>query len=120
MAYCVVVKSAYAHGELIRKWTYHRRSEGPVQPTSPLTNELSRGLRHISLRLTGLDVRQCPLVVRLRNQLETENTVLSQEHVLGEDVHAVDTLGAQTICERMVAMEVLIKRTAEDSAEPVC
>lgn len=84
-----------------------------------MTDEFRSSLRDISLRLTGLDVRQCPPIIGLRDELETEDTVLCQEHVLGEDVHAVDTLRAQAIREGVVAMEVLLKRTSEDGAVPV-
>ena len=87
-------------------------NQGISTPTYVLT-------RYIRLCLTGLDVRQRPSVIRLRNELETEDTILGQEHVLGEDVHPVDTFRAQTVRERVVSVEVLLERAAQDSTEPV-
>ena len=52
---------------------------------------------NIGFSLTGLDIRQRPLSTGLGNQFEAENTIFGQEHVLGENVHAVDTLGPETI-----------------------
>ena len=99
--------------------TYHRRSERAVQPPTTLTNQLSGRLGDICLGFTRLDVCQCPLVIRLRDQLETEDTILGQEHVLREDVHSVDTLGTQTVRKRVVAVEILVEGPTEDRAVPV-
>lgn len=44
----------------------------------------------------------------------------TQEHVLGEDVHAIDTLRAEAIGQRVVTMEVLLKRTTKDGTETIC
>ena len=99
--------------------TYNGRGKRTVQPPTPLTNELRSRLRHIRLGFTGFDVRQCPPLVSLGDELETENTILGEEHVLGEDVHSVDTLGTQTVGERMISVEVLLNRAALDSAETV-
>ena len=103
-----------------RKGTYDRRGKGTVQPTATLTDELRSRLRYVGLCLTRLDVRQRPLIVRLRDQLETQDTILSQEHVLRKDVHAVDTLRAETVSQRMVSMEVLLQWPSKDSTESVC
>ena len=99
--------------------TYHRSCERTVQPPTPLTDELRSRLRDIRFSLTRLDVRQRPAVVRFRDELETEDTILGQEHVLREDIHAVDTLGAQAVGERVVTVEVLLERSAEDGAEAI-
>ena len=99
--------------------TYNGRSKRTVQPPTPLTNELRSRLRHIRLGFTGFDVRQCPPLVSLGDELETEDTILSQEHVLREDVHAIDTLRAEPISQRVVTVEVLLEGTAEDSTIPV-
>ena len=76
---------------------YHRCSVGTVEPTTTLTDQLGSRLWYISRCLAGLDVCQSPLIVPLRHQLETQDTILSQEHVLGEDIHAVDTLRAKSV-----------------------
>ncbi len=55
--------------------------------------------RDIGLRLTRFDIRQCPFIAGLSNEFETQNTILSQEHVLRENVHAVDPLGTQPVCQ---------------------
>ena len=101
------------------RFTYHRRRKRTVQPPTPLADEFRSRLRDIGLRLARLDVRQSPLVVLLGNELETEDTILSQEHVLREDVHAVDTLGPEAVRQRVVSVEVLLERPAEDGAVAV-
>lgn len=79
--------------------TYNRGSEGTIEPTPALANELSGRLRHIGLCFTRLHVGERPLFVRFRDELEAQDTILGQEHVFGEDVHSVDTFGSQTIGE---------------------
>ena len=69
-----------------------RGSEIAVQPTTTLADKFCSAFGHISLTLGRLDVGQMPLGSSLCDQLETENTVLGQEHVLLEDAHALDTL----------------------------
>ena len=97
----------------------HGRSEGTVEPTPTLTDELSRLLWHVCLGLGGFHVGQRPAVVSLRDELETEDTIFGQEHVLREDVHAINTLWSEAVCERVIAMEVLLQRAAEDGAVSV-
>lgn len=99
--------------------TYHGGRERTVQPTPALADELGRRLGHIRLSFTGLHVSKRPAVVRLRDKLETEDTILGQEHVLCEDVHAVDTLRAETVGERVVTVEVLLQGLAQNSTEAV-
>ena len=48
-----------------------------------------------------------------------EDTILGQEHVLLEDTHAFDTLLAERLGERVVTVEVLLKRPAHDGAVAV-
>ena len=60
-----------------------------------------------------------PLAARLRDELETKNTILGQEHVLLENVHALDTLGTELLCQGVITVEVLLERTAHDCAEAV-
>jgi hypothetical protein len=57
--------------------------------------------------------------VRLGDELEAEDAVLGEEHVLLEDGHAHDALGAEALGERVVAVEVLLERAALDGAEAV-
>ena len=99
--------------------TYDRRRERAVQPPPTLADELGRGLGHVRLGLARLDVRERPLFARLRDELKAEDAVLGEEHVLREDVHAVYPLGPEAVRERVVAVEVLLERLAEDGAVPV-
>ena len=99
--------------------TYDRGSEWTIQPTTTLTNKLSSLFGDISFSLTGLDICQGPLISGLGDQFETENTIFGQEHVLCEDVHSINTLWTQTIRQRVITMEILLQRAAENSAIPV-
>ena len=94
--------------------TYHRSSERTIQPTATLSDELNGTLGHISLGLAGFHVCERPSVACLGGQLETQDTILCQEHVFREDIHAVDTLRTQSVCERVVTVEVLLERPPED------
>ena len=93
--------------------------EGAIEPATALRDELGRALGHVRLALGRLDVRQMPLGAGLGDELEAQDPVLGQEHVLLEDVHALDALLAQLLRERVVAVEVLLKRAAHDGAEAV-
>ncbi len=93
--------------------------KGSVEPTSTLPDELRCTLRHIRLSLGCLDVGQVPLGTSLGNQLEAENTVLGQEHVLLEDVHTFDTLLPQNLGEGVITVEVLVERSSHDGPEAV-
>lgn len=61
-----------------------------------------------------------PLGASLRNQLETQDTVLGQEHVLLENVHSLNTLLTQLFGESMITMEILLQWTTHDCTESVC
>ena len=120
---CLNVEEEHADGVVARPVerkevdkSVDRRGERTVQPTTTLTDELSSLLRHIRLSLRRLDIGQGPLVALLRDEFETEDTILGQEHVLREDVHAVDTLLPETVRERVVTVEVLLERASEDRA----
>lgn len=93
--------------------------KGTVQPPTTLRDEFRGTLWHICLTLGGLDIRQMPLGTRFGNQLETQNTVFGQEHVLLEDVHAFDTLLTQLLGECVVTMEILLQRTAHNGPEAI-
>jgi len=82
-------------------------SEGTVQPTTTLRDELGSFFWDIGFGLGGLDVGQMPLGASLCDQLETENTIFSQEHVLLEDIHSLDTLLSQAGRESVISVEVL-------------
>jgi len=71
--------------------------ERPVQPSSPLANELGGAFGHICLSFGSLHVGQMPLAASLGYKLETQDTILGQEHVLLEDVHALDTLRTELL-----------------------
>ena len=95
----------------------NRRSERAIQPPPPLPNPLCTILWHICLRLALLHVREGPFLSLLRNELEAEDTVLGEEHVLVEDGHSVDAAGGAG--EGVVAVEVLRERAALEGAEAV-
>ena len=97
----------------------HTGSEGSIQPSTTLADQLDCRLGHIRLSLGGLHVRQRPPVILLRDEFETEDTILGQEHVLREDVHAVDTLFTETRGEGVVSVEVLLERPPEDGTVAV-
>ena len=88
--------------------TYHRGSKRTIQPTTTLTDQLWSRFRHIRLGLAWLDVGQGPPVTLLCDELEAQNTIFGQEHVLGEDVHSIDTLRSQAVRERMITVEILL------------
>ena len=89
----------------------------PIQPPTSLPNELRSCLRDICLCFTWFDVprvreslsqnlkqnsiakyidpahsREYPFAVGLRHQLEAQDTILGQEHILRENAHTVYTL----------------------------
>ena len=93
-----------------------RSSEGAVQPPSSLSDKFCCRLRDIGLCFTRLDICEGPFLVLLSDELEAQDTVFGQEHVLLENGHAVDTLVAQTGSKRVISMEILFERTALDCA----
>ena len=52
--------------------THDRRCKRPVQPPSPLTDQLRRLLRHVRFGLARLDVGQDPFVAGLGDELKAE------------------------------------------------
>ena len=60
----------------------HTRRKTTIEPTTTLSDELRRGLRHVGFRLARLDVSQGPGIIGLCDELETKDTILGQEHVL--------------------------------------
>lgn len=93
--------------------------ERTVQPTTTLTDEFSCTFRHIGFTLGRLDVGEMPLGSGLGDQLETENTIFGQEHVLLEDVHALDTLLSEDLGEGVITVEILLQWPTHDGAEPI-
>ena len=79
-----------------------------------MPDQLDGSFWDISFSLAGLDVGKCPLFILLRHQFETKNTILSKEHVLGEDVHAIDTLRTKAICQRVISVEILLEGYTKD------
>jgi hypothetical protein len=90
-----------------------------VQPTTTLRDEFGSAFGNVSLALGRLHVRQMPLGAGFGDQFETQDTILSQEHVLLEDVHALDTLLAQLLGQRVIAVEVLFERATHDGTESI-
>jgi hypothetical protein len=82
-------------------------SERTVQPTTTLGDEFGSFFGNIGFGLGGLDVGQMPLGASLCNQFETENTIFSQEHVLLENVHSLDTLLTQSCGKSVISVEIL-------------
>ncbi|KAI6752785.1 hypothetical protein HG530_013537 [Fusarium avenaceum] len=106
---------------LVHTTEVHQRvqssGERTVEPSSTLTDEFSRSFRHIGFTLSSLDVRQMPLLTSLGDQLETQNTILGQEHVLLENVHTIDTLLTKHLRQGMITMEILLQRTSHNGSE---
>jgi hypothetical protein len=92
-----------------------RCGKGPVQPTPTLANQLHSCFWNIRFGLGRLHVGESPPGIGFGHKFETEDTILSQEHVLGKDVHAIDTLLAEASCKRVITMEVLLQWPAKDS-----
>lgn len=63
------------HGTVVM--TYNRSSEGAVQPTPTLADELWSRLWYIGLSLARLHVGEGPAIFSLGDEFETQNTVLS-------------------------------------------
>lgn len=90
--------------------------EGTVQPSTSLGDEFWCTFGHVGLTLCSLDVGQMPLGASLGDEFETQNTILSQEHVLLEDAHTVNTLLAKDLGQSVITVEVLFERSAHNSA----
>ena len=94
--------------------------ERAVQPPSSLANKLWCSFWNIGLALRGLNVCQVPFTTSSSNQLETEDPVLGQEHVLLENVHIFNSFASVHFRCCMVTMKVLRQRSPHNGAEPVC
>ena len=55
-----------------------------------------------------------PFATRLCDKLETQDTILGQEHVLLENVHALDTLFAENLGQGVVTVEILLQGTTHN------
>ena len=93
--------------------------ERTVEPTATLGDKLGSTFGHIGFTLRGFDVRQVPLGACLSDQLETENSILGQEHVLLENVHTLNTLLSKLLRKRVIAMEILFKGASHDCTESI-
>lgn len=93
--------------------------KGTVQPSTTLGNKLGSTLGHVGFTLGRLDVGEMPLGAGLGHQFETEDTIFGQEHVLLEDVHALNTLGTELFGEGVITVEVLLQGPTHDGAESV-
>lgn len=93
--------------------------EGTVQPTSTLANEFGGTFGHVGFTLGSLDVGQMPFGACLGDQFEAKNTIFGQEHVLLEDVHALNTLLAENLGQGVVTVEILLERPTHDGTVSV-
>lgn len=86
--------------------------ETSIQPAAPLENELGHAVRHIRLAAGRLDVRQNPSAVALRDNLETQDTVLGQIHVGSENtgVGTMHLFSSKVLFQRALAVLVVQKR----------
>lgn len=60
-----------------RTVTNNRRSEGTVQPPTPLTDQLRCTFGHIRFRLGRLYIVEDPALIGFCGQLETQDTIFS-------------------------------------------
>ena len=81
---CLDVEEEHADGVVARpvereevNQGVDRRSERTVQPTPALANQFGSRFGHIRLGLRGLDVCQSPPLILLRDELETENSLVN-------------------------------------------
>lgn len=93
------------------------RKEGSVQPTSALHNQLRNLVRHIRLCRRCLDVLQHPMRIPLGDQLETQNTILGEVHIRGEDtgISTMHLFTLEILFERPNSVGVVLQRHV-----PVC
>jgi len=94
--------------------------KGPIQPSSTLGNEFGNSLGDVSFGLGGFDIRQRPVRAGLGHKFETQDSIFGKEHVLLEDVHALNALFPEARSEGMVAVEILFEGTSEDGLVAVC
>ena len=94
--------------------------KGTVQPTSTLTDEFRSSFRDVGLAFGGFDICQVPFAACLGDEFEAKNTILGQEHVFLEDVHAFDAFWTELFGKSVITMEVLFQRSAHDGTETVC
>ena len=94
-------------------------SKRAVEPSSTLTDKLGRAFGHIRFAFGSFDVGQVPFGAGFGDQFKAKDTILGQEHVLFEDVHAFNTLFTELLGKRVVTVEILLQRAAHDSAESV-
>lgn len=60
-----------------------------------------------------------PLLASLGHELKAQNSVFGKEHVLFENIHAVDALFAQLLGQGVVAVEILLEGASHDGTEAV-
>lgn len=112
-----------------------RGCERSIEPSATLANELSNAIRNVGLTLGCFDIREVPgrcekVVCRtnsmylpslssLSHQLEAQDSVFCQKHVLLEDVHSVDAFLAKYLRQCMIAMKVLFKGATHDCPEAI-
>jgi hypothetical protein len=97
----------------------HRCGNRPVQPSTSLTNQLRSLFRDVRLGLARFDVTERPPFASLGRQLEAQDPIFGQEHVLLEDPHPVDPIRTEPVCKTVVATEVFLQWLALDRLEPV-
>jgi hypothetical protein len=90
-----------------------------VQQTVPLTDQFRSTLGDICFRSGGLDTCQGPFTTSFRYQLEAKDSILGQEHVFRENIHAIYSLDTKAVGKRIVTMEVLLKGSSLNRAVPV-
>ena len=59
------------------------------------------------------------LIYSVNSGLQGDRSGLTQEHVLGKDIHAIDTLWSETVGQRMIAMEILLQRASKNGTETI-
>jgi hypothetical protein len=91
------------------------RGKRPIQPTTTLRYEFVDVFRDIRLGFRCLNVCESPLCAGLGHELETQDTIFCKEHILLEDVHALDTFLAKPVRESVIPMEVLVQWPSKDS-----
>ena len=112
------VVAALVHSSKMHQGIY-ARSERSVEPTTALANEFWRSLGNISLTFGGLDICKMPLLPGFGDELETQDTILSQEHVLLEDVHVLNSFPFVDLGCGVISMEILFERATHDRSETI-
>src|SRR6266536_3844782 len=85
--------------------------ETTIQPSTSLQDQFCHLVWYVGFSCSGFDILKDPVAITFRNQLETENTILSKIHVSREDtsVSTVHLFSSKVFLERSVSSLVILQ-----------